>query len=181
LAKMSATMLAVLAVLAVLALVTAVAVAVRSPLPRDHEARRQARFRRAPAAVWDVITDHANEPSWRPGLRRVEQLADRDGNPIDVWKEVDEFGGEMLLKTVEKEPRRRLVWHIINGRLRSGGSWTIELEPDGEGTLMRIMEEGKVHRSLMSVVARLVIGDRETIDAYLRALGRRLGEDVVPG
>jgi hypothetical protein len=146
-------------------------------LPRDHVAVRTVRLKPAPPAVWDVLTDHAAEPSWRKGLVRVERLPDRDGRP--VWQEVSRGGDTLALLTEESEPPRRLVRRIVGEGLPFGGTWTFELAPDGLGSVVTVTERGEVYNPVFRFVSRFVMGHTATIDAYLKALGKRFGEDSV--
>lgn len=162
----------------VLAAVVAVVAAVGAALPQQHVAVRSARIRERPLNVWQTITDFPSEPSWLPTVKAVERLADRDGHA--VWREVDSSGESMSYETVEFVPPRRLVRRIAEEGLPFGGTWTIEITEVDDGCVVTIMERGEVYNPIFRFVARFVIGYTASIDAYLKALGRRFGEDVVP-
>jgi hypothetical protein len=146
-------------------------------LPRDHVATRAVRLKPAPPAVWEVLADHAAEPSWRKDLVRVERLPDRDGRP--VWQEVSRRGDTLALLTEEWVPPRRLVRRIVGEGLPFGGTWTIELAPEGLGSVVTVTERGEVYNPVFRFVSRFVMGHTATIDGYLKALGRRFGEDSI--
>jgi len=146
-------------------------------LPQRHVAVRSARFRQPAQAVWDVVADPLAGASWRPGVRSVERLPDRDGRM--VWKEVDRWGDGLTLELVSHEPRRRVV-RIADPTLPFGGTWTYELHPESDGARLTITEDGEVRNPIFRFLSRFVFGHAGTLETYLVALGRRLGEDVVP-
>lgn len=146
-------------------------------VPRHHVATSRAVYRQPPEALWTAITDHASAPSWREDLRSVERAPDRDGHP--VWVEVSKLG-RMPLEVVKAEVPRRYVTRIADEDLPFGGTWTFEIEPADGGSELTITEKGEVKSALFRVMARFALGYHSTMDAYLRALGRRFGEEVEP-
>ena len=79
---------------------------------------------------------------------------------------------ETEYEIVEETAPRRLVTRVIDG-LPYGGSWTIDLVPEGEGTRVTITENGEVYNPVFRFVSRFVIGHTATIDKYLAELGAR--------
>jgi MFS family permease len=63
-------------------------VSVGALMPRTHVASRSAWYAATPEKTWAVIADFNSHLSWRPGLRSVQRLPDRDGQA--VWST---FGG----------------------------------------------------------------------------------------
>ena len=151
-------------------------VVVGSALPKRHSVARMAHFNRSPKEMWDVLTDFADQPSWRSDVRSVERLPDRNGRP--VWRETDKRGQPLTLETMESVAARRLVRRIADENLSYGGSWTIEIGHYGEVTGLTITEDGEVHNPIFRFMSRFIIGQTSTIDEYLRALGRKLGVEV---
>jgi hypothetical protein len=143
-------------------------------LPRDHVATRRRYVGADPSAVWGVLTHHPAEPGWRKGLDRVERRPDSGGRP--VWREVSRRGDVLDLLTEESVPPSRLVRRIVGEGLPFGGTWTIELAPEGAGTLVTVTEHGHVTNPVFRFVSRFVMGHTATIDAYLEALAGRFGE-----
>lgn len=168
-----------IAVAAVVGLVGVVAF-VGALLPRAHTASRTGQFRQPPDSVWRAITDFAAAPSWRPDVRAVERLPDRDGHA--VWQETDKHGQRLPLEILEFVPPRRLVMRIADPKLPFGGTWTYEISTaagGGEGSsTLRITEDGEIYNPIFRFVARFILGHTATMNGYLRALGRRFGEDV---
>jgi uncharacterized protein YndB with AHSA1/START domain len=145
-------------------------------LPRHHTATRRARFNRPVAEVWKAITDIEAFPSWRKELASVERLPDREGRP--VWREVGKFGA-MTLEAVDMRPPTRLVGRIADNDAAFGGSWTYELSESEGGTLLAITENGEISNPIFRFLSKFVFGHSATLDGYLKALGRKFGEEVV--
>lgn len=142
-------------------------------LPKGHVASRSVRFGRGTEEIWGLIRDREGQAKWRKGVT-VSRLPDRDGK--EVWREAQ--GRWALTMMIEEEgPGRRLVMRIVD-QPAFGGTWTWEMEPDGEGCRVTITERGEVYNPIFRVVG-LTMDKRKTMDAYLRALGRAVGEEAV--
>ncbi len=144
-------------------------------IPKDHVATRSIRVSKSAEEVYRAITDFANAPSWRKGLKRVEMLPAREGKP--VFKEHGP-NGEMTLEVTEMIPSARLVTRIADDSLPYGGRWVYSLTRDGDGCRLSITEEGFVHNPLFRVLAKYVFGHTSTMERYLADLGAKLGERV---
>ncbi len=166
----------IILVIAIAAAISAVVVTIGSTLPKKHHVSRRAHFNRSPVEIWEVITDYAGQASWRTDVRRVERLPDRNGRP--VWRETDRRGQALEIETVESVAPHRLARRIANENLAFGGSWTYEIGEYGEVTSLTISEDGEVYNRVFRFMNRFIIGQTATLDAYLRALAKRLGVDV---
>lgn len=170
-----------LLVVAILVGVILLALLVGALLPRDHRAARSVVIRQPPAALWAVITDYGAAPSWRPDIARVERV--QEDPRRDVWREVDRHGNAIPYETLVEEPQRRLVRRIADEKLPFGGTWTFELAPDGHdatATTVTIQEDGFVSNPMYRFVSVLIIGQNSNMDGYLKNLGHKFGETVVP-
>lgn len=165
------------AVLASAAALLAVLALVGARLPKDHVAARRAVIRRSPAEVFATIHDFARAAEWRRDVKHVTPLGDASGRPR--FRE-DGAHGSMTLEVVEAVPAARLVTRIADEDLPFGGAWTYELRPVPEGTEITITERGFVKPPLFRTLSKYVFGHHRTLEQYLRALGKRFGEDVIP-
>lgn len=162
-----------LIVAGVLAAIVILVVAIGFALPVSHKAVGEARFRQPPAKVFAAITDVNAFPSWRSSVKTLETLPDSAGK-----RRFREIGsdGAILFQIERSVPDKQLVTRIADPSLPFGGSWTYDLIPDGDATILRIAEDGEVYNPILRFVSRFVMGHTSTIDRYLQDLARHLGE-----
>jgi uncharacterized protein YndB with AHSA1/START domain len=145
-------------------------------LPQSHVASRTARINQPPAAIWTAITNIGESPSWRKDVRSIEMRPSKDGKP--AWVEHGSSGA-IPLAIVEAVPPARLVTRIDATDLAFGGTWTYELKEDAGATLLTITERGDVYNPIFRALARYAFGHTATIDAYLKNLGKKFGQEIV--
>jgi uncharacterized protein YndB with AHSA1/START domain len=146
-------------------------------LPREHTARSHATINAPPDSVWSTLTDVAAFPTWRDDVARVEMLPSNTGRK--TWREIGKHGTITFEETAASPPWR-LVARIADPSLPFGGSWTYDVSPEAAGSRVTITEEGVVHNSAFRFMSRFVFGHHATQEAYLRALGRKFGQDATP-
>lgn len=171
---MKRTLIAVLIVLSFLIAVPLVGLL----LPRSHVVARTIALHQPPGAIWQVITDFAAAPSWRPTVTRIEQLPARQG--LAVWREHDQGGDSLTLATVESVAPARLVREIADPDLPFGGRWVYEIAPLEGGSRVTITEHGDVSNPVFRLVSQFFMDQHATIDRYLLDLGKKFGEAVTP-
>jgi len=150
-----------------------IVVGVGYALPVKHKAVRQARYNQSPSAIFSVITDVQQFPSWRESVKRVEILPDSAGK-----KRFREIGsdGSILFEIESVAPNKQLVGRIADPSLPFGGKWTYDILPAGTSSILRITEDGEVYNPVFRFVSRFVMGHTRTIDRYLADLARKFGE-----
>jgi len=144
-------------------------------LPKAHTASRTAVINKPPDVLWQAMTDCAAFPQWRTEVKNVEVLPDRDGHK--VWRE-DGKNGKLTLETIEASPPSRLVLRIADPDLPFGGKWTYELQPSSGGSRITITEDGEVYNPIFRFMSHVFFSQTASIENYLKALGRKYGEDV---
>jgi uncharacterized protein YndB with AHSA1/START domain len=188
-------------VIGVLALLVAVVAVIGLMLPQNHVAARMVRVRQTPEQVFAIISDVERVPTWRADVTRVELLPSENGHMM-----FREHGSDAVTYRVEaSEPPRRRVVRIADTNLPYGGTWTYDVTPaapaapaggTGAGaggsagagagadaapiTQITITERGEVYNPIFRFMSRFVFSHHATIDAYLTALGKKLGESVTP-
>ena len=167
----------VLGIVIGLIVVVAVVFAIGLALPREHSASSQITLRSAPAQVWPVVRDLASLTGTWSELKSARRLPDENGK--EIWEQ-NAGGFDMRLIVEEASEPARLVTRIDAPPDASfGGTWTYRLEPAGEGTQLTVTEDGYVSNPLFRVMMK-AMGVHRTADGYLKALGKKLGEVVVP-
>ncbi|MEO8371485.1 MAG: hypothetical protein ABI806_20020 [Candidatus Solibacter sp.] len=152
----------------------AVVAAIGALLPRGHRATRQARFRQKPEAIYFTL---AGPVDWRSDIKAFGNLPDRDGRK--QWWEQDSHGHKVAYELREDVMPSRRVTRIVGKDLPFGGTWTIEIAPAPDGSVVRITEDGEVYNVIFRFMARFIFGYTATIEGYLRDLGHRFGELTV--
>ena len=158
-----------------LVLLTGVVLLIGAFLPRKHVASREIVLRQTPRDVYAVVRDFASLTTWRSDVKSVEMLAPVNGR---VRFRENSSNGRITYELVEETPDAKLVTEIVDRDLGYFGSWTYEFLPDPSGTGLRITENGEVPNVLFRFMSRFVFGHTATMDAYLRSLGRKFGEEV---
>jgi uncharacterized protein YndB with AHSA1/START domain len=164
----------ILIVVGVIVLMAGAVTLIGLMLPRDHLASSTASINAPPQNVWDALVNVSEYPRWRPDVRSVDVLSTEGALR---WREHTRQG-DITLERVEEERPRRLVARIADDKLPFGGTWTYELEPDSQRTRLTITERGYVTNPLFRFMARFVFGHHQTQEDFLRALGRRFGQEV---
>ena len=145
-----------------------------SALPREHEASRSAVIDVPPHTLFPVLITPEAYPEWRTGITRVDR-PDSD--------RFTEHGpdGPMTFRFLDRTPSSRLVVALDDPEQMFSGTWTYELEPadsSGRSTRLRITERGEVPNPVFRAIARVMIDPAESIETFLKDLGRRYGQDV---
>jgi uncharacterized membrane protein len=167
----------VLIVVAAILVIVGLVLVVGAMLPRQHRATREVTLNRPLQEIYSVVRDFGSAASWRRNIERVELLETVDG--LVRFREVSK-DGNVTYEVVEDAPGQRLVTRIVDRDLGYSGSWTYEFSPAGNGTRIRITEDGDVSNILFRFMSRFVFGHTSTLDGYLLALGAKFGENVTP-
>lgn len=148
-----------------------------SRLSRSHRAASRIRLAQPPEAVWPVVRSLEAVAGWWPEVKRSERLDDQAG--LKRYRHtLDNF--DMVLIVAEDQPPSLLRTTIDSPPgAPFGGAWIYELTPSGNGTVIQVTEEGWIDNPFFRVIAG-TMGFHRTMDSYLKALGRHLGETVTP-
>jgi len=147
-------------------------------LPKEHTVTREARFHQSSEVIWKTITDIDAMPTWRQGLKSVKRLPDQNGLP--AWVETLDTGA-IPLATVISQPPLKLVVRIADPKLPFGGTWSYEITALPTGCNLRIREDGEIYNPVFRFLSRFVFGYTGTVDAYLKSLSRKFGEQSSSG
>jgi hypothetical protein len=157
---------------AVLVAAVALLVGIGLMLPRDHVARATRTFAAPPERVAGMVREVEAQPRWRKDVRAIDV---QEHGP-DFIRYIERSGnGAIAYELREETPGRRFRGTIADPSLPFGGTWIIEVAPDGAGTRVDIAEHGFVKNPLFRVFS-LLFGQDATAKAYLGDLGRALGD-----
>jgi hypothetical protein len=144
-----------------------------SLLPKRHVASRSASYRATPEHLFSLI---AGPQNWRPDVLRYEAVPDANGR--ELMRETTRGGEIITYELLDRVPARSLKRRIATENLPYSGTWTYSLQPNGEGTVVRITEDGQVYNPVFRFMSRFVLGHTRAMDSYLRALGKATGQEV---
>jgi uncharacterized protein YndB with AHSA1/START domain len=161
-----------IAVGGVLVLILAVVV-IGARLPKRHVVSRAASFRATPEQLFALI---AGPQNWRPDVVRFEAVPDVGGR--ELVRETTRNGETITYEILDRKPPESIERRITTENLPYSGAWFFSLRPEDGGTTVRITEEGEVYNPVFRFVSRFVLGHTQTIDAYLRALGKATGQEI---
>jgi uncharacterized protein YndB with AHSA1/START domain len=142
-----------------------------SQLPKRHTATRTMRVKVPPDALYTLLSDVDDYPTWRPDVKTLERLPDRDGRP--AWVE-DTSNGRIPMFFERRERPSLLVARIADPTLPFGGTWTYRITPADQGSELAITEDGEVYNPIFRFMARFVFGYTATMDAFIRHLQARV-------
>ncbi|HEY2847398.1 MAG TPA: SRPBCC family protein [Pyrinomonadaceae bacterium] len=150
---------------------------VGSRLPIDHTASRSIRLKKDMPTVYAVVRDFKDSATWRPDIKSIEVLEPNGGH----YRFREEGPNDKITyEIVEDVPNDHIVTRIVDTDLGYSGSWRYQFSADGQGTVLRITENGEVSNVIFRFMSYYFFGHTATIDAYLIALAKRLGEDEIP-
>jgi hypothetical protein len=163
----------VLLIVGSLAVLVGLAALIGAMLPLRHHGARKARYRVSPEAMYAVL---AGPPDWRTGVKNFGSLSDEGGHKR--WWEEDTHGQKITFELVEEAPPKKLVVRIADRGLPFGGTWTFDITPHGDGSELRVSEDGEIYNVIFRFMARFIFGYTSSIETYLKDLGAKFGEAV---
>ena len=145
-------------------------------LPRSHQVTRSLVLKQSPEAVWQVLTDYANVPTWHQHVHKVERLPDRDGH--DFWQET--YPGDYILfaETIESLPSTRLVRTFVDDKGPFRGRWEFALAANETGCRLSITEVGDIANPFFRLMFRMNMKPEFYVELYLQALAKKFGESA---
>ena len=153
-----------------LAVVVLIVVVIGAMLPKGHTASRTARIAMSPEALYTLLSDVDRYQSWRPDVKSLQRLPDRDGKP--AW--IEDVGGMKIPLRFERMERPSLLVSRIDGSdLPFGGTWTYQIAPVGGGSDLTITENGEVYNVVFRFMSRFIFGHHATMDGFIKHLQAR--------
>ncbi len=101
--------------------------------------------------------------------------------PQSVWDAVTAATGasSVPVDVVERQPPYRLVTKVKATETNFGGTWTIAIAGDPQGSTLTITEDGWIANPIFRFMARYVFGHHATMDEILKQVAKTLNEEPV--
>jgi len=150
-------------------------------LPRDHVVAMSIDLNKDPGTVWSMISDFGNTPKWRTDISSVRMDA-----PVDGKVRFTESGGQgdVQFEVVSQQMLFRQSVRVVDDDQPFGGVWTWQLERMLDGTApktrLTITEAGFINSPIFRTMGALFFSPTDTIESYLTALAKALGETASP-
>jgi len=148
-------------------------------IPRDHVASSSITLRQPRDTVWRAVRDLSGVTSWWTAVASSQRSQDSAGR--EVWDQKMKNGFVMRFIVTEDKPPERLVMAIdAPATAPFGGTWTYEVAAADGGSRVTVTERGYINTAPFRFMARFIFGYHGTMDGYLKAMGKKFGEDVQP-
>jgi len=171
---MKTLLLVVLSVIGLVIFLALGAFALGATMPEDHVVSITGTVNAPPAKVFAVITDVANGPSWRHGIKSVQVLP--KDNFRDAWTETLNTGQTMkfvALTTAAPGPSGKGDRNVeTKNDPTFGGSWDYNITPGPTPgtTTLKITETGYVKSPVYRFLMQYVYGPTKNLDQYMSDL-----------
>jgi len=150
-------------------------------IPRDHVAAMSIDLNKDPGTVWSLISDFGNTAKWRTDISSV-----RMDPPVDGKVRFTESGsqGDVQFEVVSQQMMFRQSVRVVDDDQPFGGVWTWQLERMLDGpapkTRLTITEAGFIKSPIFRTIGKFLFSPTDTIESYLTALAKALGETALP-
>lgn len=150
-------------------------------IPRDHVAAMSIDLNKDPGTIWAMISDFGNTTKWRTDISAVRMDA-----PVDGKVRFTESGGQgdIQFEVISQQSMFRQSVRVVDDDQPFGGVWTWQLERILDGaapkTRLTITEAGFIKSPIFRTMGKFFFSPTDTIESYLRALAKALGENASP-
>lgn len=150
-------------------------------IPRDHVVAMSIDLNKDPGTIWSMISDFGNTTKWRTDVSAV-----RIDAPVDGKMRFTESGaqGDVQFEVVSQQMLFRQSVRVVDDDQPFGGVWTWQLErmldSPAPKTRLTITEAGFIKSPIFRTMGMLFFSPTDTIESYLIALAKALGENASP-
>jgi uncharacterized membrane protein len=170
---MKTILIVIISLVSLLGLLIGIAALIGSHLPIAHVATRSILVHRPSDDVYKLVRDVGKSPTWRSDVKSVELLGEPNGKL--TYREHGSQG-DVTYELSDDVPGQRTVTRIVDQDLGYSGTWTTVFTSEGDGTRVRITENGEVSNVMFRFMSRYIFGHTSTIDTYLTSLAKHFGE-----
>ena len=150
-------------------------------IPRNHVAAMSIDLTKDPGTIWAMISDFGSTPKWRTDVSSV-----RMDTPVDGKVRFTESGsqGDIQFEVISQQPPFRQSVRVVDDDQPFGGVWTWQIDRIGDDaapkTRLTITEAGFIKSPIFRTMGTFLFSPTDTIESYLTALARALGESASP-
>ena len=145
---------------------------------KHHVVARSIKLKQSSEAIWGVITDHGNEPSWQPHMEVSKPLPEDNGKPVWEIRHKGPGNPPMKLTTIESIPPTKLVRTIDDAKKVYSGRWEYVLTPEYGCTKLTITEHSEIPNPFFRGMFHLFGGPAMFVILYEKALAEKFGENA---
>lgn len=137
-------------------------------LPKDHIASVERTYSNPPQIVFDTVRNFSKYADWIDGLEKVEVESDT------TWTEIYASGDKIRFGIQEEKSPSYMKTKILSEDLPFGGVWEFEINAEGSGSKLKIIETGFVTNPLFRILSKFVFGHTATMQSFLDNLEAKL-------
>jgi hypothetical protein len=158
----------------IIALLIVVALLLGLLQPVKHSVTRSIHLNQKPEAVFAVLDNITDLPSWSSGIVKVDRLPDHEGKPV-MRCQLKWGGMQMIMTQLEHTPPTRLVIAMSKEGGPAFGTWTYQIAADATGCRVALTEDGEIKNPFFRLMARMH-GLDANVTQTLRDLAIKFGE-----
>ena len=138
-------------------------------LPKQREFVKQAELNSSPEIVFQVVTNFANQASWRDDVQEINVI---DGK---TWTEVPKKGTPITFRIKRKVENQLFEMEIIEPK-SFNGYWIGTFEETENGTKVIFKEVVIIENPFFRVFSSIFVDLDKTMDLYMYNLKTKLGK-----
>ncbi|MDQ2867967.1 MAG: SRPBCC family protein [Verrucomicrobiota bacterium] len=166
----------ILGIFSALIVLTLIAYLAGMMIPAEQTHVRTLTLAQPPEKVFAALADIPNMPGWNHSLEKVEMLPPVDGK--EVSRQTFKSGMVMEVTTTQSVPPRHLVRTMGDSGGPFVGSWSYEITPENNGSMIVLTEHSTMKEAMFRVLSQL-FGPTKYMDEHLRDLAAHFGERAV--
>lgn len=145
-------------------------------LPAEHSFTRSIQLTQPPEKVYQLITNFAAQPTWRPDVGKLERLPDREGK--ETWRITDTHDISMTMSVAESAPPTRVLLHFTDDSGPANIKWEFIVSPISGGSLVTLRERGTMNNAFFRGLSKILFGTKFA-DDFLKHLAAKYGQEAV--
>ncbi|CAN5557150.1 hypothetical protein BH20VER1_BH20VER1_10730 [soil metagenome] len=143
---------------------------------REQSYTRTIELKQPPEAVFALLSDVENMPTWNDGLEKVEIIPPIDGK--QATRQTCKGNLQMTIVTTESHPPSHLIRTMGDEDGPFVGSWTYNITDTPSGSQVALTEDSNVRNPFTRLMMK-IMGPTKYMDAHLQGLAKHFGETAV--